>query len=181
MIEKGKFAEMLGFLASLYPYYQLGDATIKAYYLILRDLPVDALNAAVLDLGSRSTFFPAAADIRAAVFDLQRKADGELTAEEAWGMITDVYHGKGTKSDLPDAVHDTVRLIGGWRKLDNSTDGEMISHRARFMDAHRDVLERRNREQAMLPAVRERVGIPAGEIKKLADKLSVNGGNNANQ
>ena len=53
------------FLAALYPRFNLTAATIKAYHVILADVPADALTAAAEKLGGEATFFPAPAEPQA--------------------------------------------------------------------------------------------------------------------
>lgn len=148
-----KVTKVLSFLAALYPKFELTRPTIRAYTTILGDLSEEALEAAAKDLGSRSTFFPAAAELRQAAFDLQQRIEDVPTAYEAWGEVCRAFAGAGR--GLPEFSHeligDTVKAVGGWRMLGMSTN--QTADRARFIEAYKELSQSRKTDERALPEI----------------------------
>jgi hypothetical protein len=167
----------LGFLAMLFPRFQLSEETIAAYVRILGDLPADLIEQAAEDIGSRNTFFPAASEIRTAAFELVGKQHGLPTAYEAWGEVVRLagsvgYTGKPEFSHP--LIKETVESVGGWRMLCLSEN--QVADRARFVASFDTFVSREKYEIRTLPGVRkftEQIdsGKVQTEVKKLAAKM----------
>jgi hypothetical protein len=149
-----KVAQVLAFLAALYPNFKLTKATLTAYSQILEDIPADLLQAAAKDVGSRSTFFPAAAEIRQAAFDLKERAAGVPTAYEAWAEVLHACRHYGANNP-PEFSHPLIvqatASVGGYRQLCYSTDH--TADRARFIDAYDRLANRQRTEERTLPQI----------------------------
>lgn len=159
-----KVGKTLVFLAALYPKFDLTEATIKAYTVILGDLPGDVLQAAAQDIGSRSTFFPAAAEIRTAAMDLMQQAQEIPSPYEAWQQVKSQFAGR--RLEMHPLAEQAINSLGGLRAFGNSQESQEASWRARFVDAYEILVRRQERDRAMLPAV-------AGQVERL--KLSAGG------
>jgi hypothetical protein len=171
--------KVLAFLGALYPKFELTQPTIKAYLTILRDIPLELLEKAALDLGSRATFFPSAAELRQAAFDLQDGANGVPSAGEAWGQVCAVWRGRN-KEELPAIIHRAVEAMGGWRQLGLSEN--QMADRAHFLKVYEVLLERQRSDMRMLPQVQNYVAqLAAGNsaarvmagINSVTEKLAV--------
>ncbi len=160
-------------LLVIYPYQNrqlTNDAErrgfVTAYHRILHDLDARLLDAAALELGGTGKFFPAAAELRQTAFGLKAVADGELTAGDAWGMVSKAFgshgHYRGVPDHFPPLVKRAVDAMGGWTNLCLSENG--MVDRAHFLKMY-DTLEVRTKpETRMLPEV-EKV------VKELADGM----------
>ena len=162
-------AKILGGLAILYPRFNLTRETIHAYHRILGDLPVDLLDAAALEIGRNNTFFPAAAELRKAAFNLTRVADGTLNAQDAWAMVKKAFgaigHTGGMPDHFPPIVKKAVEGIGGWRSLCMSEND--MSDRARFVESFNAYSAREQNMTEMLPQVRAMLpNLAAGNGRK---------------
>lgn len=149
-----KVAQVLAFLAALYPKFTLTKATVTAYTQILEDIPADLLQAAAKDLGSRSTFFPAAAEIRQAAFDLRERAAGLPSAYDAWAEVLHACRHYGARQ-RPEFSHPLIAKaiegVGGYQHLCYSTDH--AADRARFVDAYEGLFKRHRTEERTLPQI----------------------------
>jgi len=162
MAELKEVAEILSFLASLYPRFELPTRTIRAYATILGDIPADLLKKAAIHVGSRNTFFPSAAELRNAVFELSEKAKGLPTADEAWAEVCEKFS-LGFSRYRPPKDEDWSHLlvkkaldgIGGWRYMCDSEN--LTADRARFIQAYQIHVKRDQENVRMLPDVRETV------------------------
>jgi hypothetical protein len=156
----------LGFLSMLYPRFELSQATLAAYVKVLGDLPAELIQAAAQDIGSRSTFFPAAAELRAAAFQLVEKSSGLPTAYEAWGEVMKGMRTTGSWG-VPEfsnpLIMKTVNAIGGWRLLCMSENN--AADRARFVAAYDIYVKREQYDTRMLP-----------EVTAFADQLDTGNG-----
>jgi len=158
MIDYTEFAKVLGVLATLYPRFVIEDRTIAAYSAILGDLDAELLKAATLVCGSTGTFFPAAAELRAAAFELIEHQSGLPTAPEAWAEVMNEVRRVG-HTGLPrwsnPLIGRAVEAIGGWWQLCTSENN--VADRARFFESYNVLLERERYDQRMVPKVRELV------------------------
>lgn len=162
MATKQDVFKTLTFLAALYPRFKLTPETGNSYAVILADIPADRLQQAAVHLGSTNTFFPSAAELRHAVFDLTELAHGVPTAGQAWAETCEMFS-KGFSRYRPPAdddwsnplVKDALRAIGGWRYLCESEN--LTADRARFIQAYQALVKRAQTETRMLPDVRESV------------------------
>lgn len=155
-----------------------------AYHVILGDLDPDRLMKAAVHLGSTQTFFPSAAELRAAYFELAERASGVPTAQDAWAEVCHrlrvrfrYVEGRGIqKSRLlrehewsdsfevgaPTAedwsnplIQKAIDAVGGWAALCRSENE--VADRARFLEAYNVYLAREREATRMLPGVRETV------------------------
>ncbi len=149
-------AKILGGLAILYPRFNLTRETIHAYHRILGDLPADLLDAAALEIGRNNTFFPAAAELRKAAFNLTRVADDTPNAQDAWAMVKKAIGAIGYPGGMPDhfppIVKKAVEGMGGWKSLCMSENN--MSDRARFVESFNAYSAREQNMAEMLPQVR---------------------------
>ena len=181
--------DILLFLAALYPRYELPASTIRAYATIFEDIPTDLLRQAAIHVGSRNTFFPSAAELRAAVFELSEKAHGLPAAGEAWAEVCRQFSLGFSRYKPPtddDWSHPLVKsaldAIGGWRYLCDSEN--FAADRARFLQIYDTLVHRAQDDTRMLPQVRATVeqlaagddgqGKLAETIKTLAARLRPN-------
>lgn len=159
MAQLAKVVKILGGLAALYPRYELTEATIAAYHRVLEDVPGDVLDRAALHLGSTNTFFPAAAELRAAAFELVETAQGIPNAWDAWTEVTKSFGTNGIYWGAPDWTHPliarAVDAIGGYAALCRSENA--MADRARFVQAYETFLLRERDKSRMLPKVREAI------------------------
>ena len=163
---------VIGGLLIIYPYQnsklnskQELHAFITAYHRILRDLDAKLLDAAALELGGTNKYFPSAAELRQTAFDLEAIAKGELTAGEAWGVVSKAFgtHGLSRIPDhFPPLVKRAVVALGGWRNLCLSENG--MVDRAHFLKMYDSLDARANQETRMLPEVDD-------VVKQLAEKM----------
>ena len=168
----------LAFLALLYPRFQLSDETIAAYVRVLHDLPADLIEQAALDIGSRNTWFPAAAEIRTAAFELATQQEGIPTAHEAWGEVMGSFSRGDNKFSHP-LVGRALKSIGGKQLVGLSEN--LMSDRSQFIASFKTLADREKYNIRTLPDVRQYAeqldaGKVAGEVKRLAAKLGKNNG-----
>jgi hypothetical protein len=154
----------LAYLSALFPKFPLNAATIKAYDKALRDIPDDILLQAVEAVAVKCKFFPTVSEIRDTVLDLQQSIEKMPTAGEAWDAALSRWRPPRSEYYDHPIVERCVRAIGGWTYLANSNN--LVSDRARFLDAYR-TFQDRDRQMARLPAsVKEHVAQLADENKK---------------
>ena len=139
-----------------WPTYEYGKHTIPTYERCLVDIPDEVLEAAVVECLSTCTFFPKIAEIRKAAVDLVTRENDRLSAEEAWGLVSEYVtatHYIQQRMNLSDEVRAAVKAMGGWRvfQLDQ---GGYAANRARFCDAYKTIAERKRKRAEMLPEVR---------------------------
>ena len=165
--------KVIGGLLIIYPYQnekmhskQELLAFVSAYHRILHDVDADLLDAAALELGGTNKFFPAAAELRQTAFDLKAVATGELTAGDAWAMVTTAIgaHGyvRGMPDHFPPLVKRAVEGLGGWKALCMSENG--MVDRAHFIKMFGELDKRVKQETRMLPEV-------GNVVKQLAEKM----------
>ena len=177
MAELKEVTKSLMYLAALYPRFTLTEPSIKAYHSILKDLAPELINKAVEDLGASSTFFPAAAEIRRAAFDLIEQSQGLPSASEAWGQVRAVY-ADVSQDDLNPLTIIAMNSLGGFGAFGQSNIDAEASWRARFIQAYDVLAKRKRRNMDMLPSVRQyadklAVGKVDGEIKRIAKRINM--------
>ncbi len=176
MAKLEEVTKALMYLAALYPRFVLTEPTIKAYQTILKDLSPELIEKAVEDLGANSTFFPAAAEIRRAAFDLVDQSQGIPSASEAWGQVKGIYADVRQLRLHPLAI-EAVNSLGGLSAFGQSSLDAEASWRARFIQAYDVLAKRKRREMDMLPGVRLyadklAAGKVDSEIQELTAKLT---------
>ena len=168
-------AKVLGGLAILYPRFKLEKATIKGYHRILHDLPIEVLEVAGLEIGRENTFFPSAAELRKAAMAFVEKAQGILSAQDAWAEVSRSFGSHGYYRGAPDwsceLIGKAIAGIGGYAALCSSENP--TADRARFIEAYNSYLRRSRDDKAMLPEVRRMIDLMTGGKYPLLDKGDV--------
>lgn len=163
MIPLPDFRKVMAVLAATYPRQEISGETATAYYAVLQDLPLDLLKAATLHLAATSKWFPAASEIRSTAFELVEREAGVPDAYQAWQQVIESMRSGGSYSK-PEwshpAIGATVNAIGGYGYLCRSEN--MISDRARFVEAYGVMLKRERETVRMLPAVADGIAKAAG-------------------
>jgi hypothetical protein len=174
MADLKEVAQVMAFLAALYPRYQLTEPTIKAYASILADIPADALTAAAEKLGAESTFFPAAAELRQMAYDLSQGDDLPL-AIQGWQQLMD--HWSGRRIEFHRLTTETINAMGGLRRLGNTHDDDMPFVRAQFIKTFETLRNRVVEDRRQLPSVKEYKRLQASRaMDELAERLRLNDG-----
>ncbi len=153
---RADFAQIMAVLRTAHHRAEITDKTMDAYYVVLRDLDPNALEAAALQLLATSKWFPKPSELRAAVFDLRELASDVPDAYTAWEDVL-LQIRKVGYSGVPEFKHEltaaTVERVGGWRNICMSTS--VVADRMRFVDAYKSLLKRERTQTRMLPQVRE--------------------------
>lgn len=145
MADVREVGEILTFLAALYPRFGLAATTIRAYAAVLEDVPAELLKQAAIRVGGRCTFFPAAAELRNAAFDLLERAEGIPSAMEAWGEMCRMqkddsrWRLPGPEDWSHPRVYEALQQIGGYENL---KEAHFAADRARFLQAYNDLAQR---------------------------------------
>lgn len=168
--KKQEILKMLAVLAAGYPDVEIGEETVKLYLVMLSDIPLDLLKAALMELIAKSKWFPKVADIRDAVYRLIAKKDGIPQPFEAWGQVVAEMKQKGITA-RPDFTHpfimETVNAVGGWYYLCHSENS--VSDRARFLEFYEQKLRQHRDDALSLPGVEKLLGrLESGENLKLS-------------
>lgn len=138
--------------------------TVNLWTNMLKDIPDEILIEAVNNYIAENKYAPTIADIRASCVDMVAKANGELTADEAWGLVLKAIgkfgyvDPKGALEWLPDDVSAIADNIG-WRNICETKESEVTGVRGQFMKSFTGRMERKRKEMLT----------PAGFSKKLAE------------
>jgi hypothetical protein len=129
--------------------------------LVLADLDLAEIRAAVVACSGAGHDFPTPGDLRA--FAVERAAPGEPTPLDAWGGVLEAIR-RGTPITDPLAAR-AVQGLGGRRYVGMADESELSTIRAHFLKSY-DVLQRREREdRAVSPQVRAL--LDGATVKKL--------------
>lgn len=134
--------KIMSVLKGSYPRQVIGSDTVAAYSSMLSDLPFDDVKSAIMRLVSTSKWFPAIAEIRA---EAVRGSQSSLTPEEAWGQVHKAIGSVGSyeKPEFEDErVMQAVSAIG-WKDICHGMN--VMSTRARFIDAFKNIADRGTR------------------------------------
>ena len=169
--------KVMAFLAALWPRESITMPTIKAYAMILKDVPADAVAAAAEAIGSEaSPFFPKAGEIRQRAFELTDGDDLPL-AMEGWQQLADKWRGRYV--EFWPLTERTIQAMGGMRRLGTTTEKDLPFIRAQFIKTFETFRNRAVEDRRMLPVVKEFKQLQAGKVddalKQLARKLAVDG------
>lgn len=140
-MKKAQALSCIAILAASYPRQELNPDTLNAYATMLQDLEFEAVDAAVKRIICSSKWFPTIAEIRAEV------AEGECgdlaPAELAWGEVQRAIGRWGMYNTPQWSTPELAAAVDaiGWRTI--CTDTNVVSTRARFIDAYRVTRERR--------------------------------------
>ena len=100
MASRTEIAKLISIIAAATPSFKLGRGVeaktrltemIHAYHLLLGDLDADRLTEAAMHVISQGTFFPSAGELRRAYFNLEERASGVPTADEAWAEVKSLF------------------------------------------------------------------------------------------
>ena len=161
MATKAEISLAITAMAMAWRLEKLADETVDVYAECLADLPGPVLAAAVKRLICTAKFFPAISEIRSEAACLMRGSSP--LAHEAWGMVIDEVRRIGSygEPNLPPAIANCVRAIGGWRRICMAESDEQMSNRSQFIRAYEAFDDREQHEQQLLPGVRE---VPISEL-----------------
>ena len=156
--------DVIKFLQATYPRQAFSADNVKAYVMMLEDLPIDHLRMAVLKLAADSKWFPSIAEIRGAAADLDLQSRGIVSAIEAY-EIAQRHNIMRIKDEYPD-VHAAARMscytITDMRKSQN-----VAADRARFIEAYNEILSQRRQEITNTPPVRAFLSSGANDTPRL--------------
>ncbi len=174
MSELKEVARVLVYLASLYPHFQMAEATPEAYHTILADIPAETLMAAAVQVGSAGTFFPAASELRRAAMSLIDRSEGRLSGEEAWEQVCREIRESGyyrVPTFTDPIIYRAVDCLGGWKTACASEN--QIADRAHFLRIYDSLATRRQEDSRTLPQVRELVQRLQGQrvVKQLPGQV----------
>lgn len=127
---------VLKILGDVYPSFHLSSSAIEVYVQLLADIPGPVLEQAALDHISRSTFFPAIAELRSAAFDILEAVDPIPTDYEAWAEVQAEIRRVGHcgRPELKNPLAAQVVAQLGWRYLCFSENP--VADRAHFVQAY---------------------------------------------
>lgn len=107
-------ARVVAELSAAYPSWQANEFTNEIYFQDLKDIPADLLFVATRHCRTSTSrdqrFAPSAGEIRAAVGDIKRQAQGVPSAIEAWGELLHVPTDEYT-SHVTDEKDEQGRVI----------------------------------------------------------------------
>jgi hypothetical protein len=193
MATKEEITKILMTLLASFPAFQpkvRAEEMRDAYHAILGDLEAERLMKAAVHLCSTQRFFPAAAELRAAYFELAERASDVPSAQDAWAEVCyrlrvkfRYVEGRGIQVSrlmrehawggsfevgAPTAeswsnplIQKAIDAIGGWVMLCHSENE--VADRARFLEAYNVYLARERETVRMLPGVQQVVKRLAGQ------------------
>jgi len=140
-------------MVSAYPNTQISDATREVYVTMLKDLPLDILEAAIQQAMAESEFLPTIARIREKAIVLT--GTEHVSSLEAWGIVKKAMERWGyyrsPQFDDP-LIARAVECIG-WQTLCSSENES--ADRAHFSKVYESLVHRETSEARMLPEVRQ--------------------------
>jgi hypothetical protein len=168
MIEVSQVVAMLG---SAYPNFAASKETVKVYYELLKDLPVDLLKVAALQCCAEAgrKFAPSVGELRGAAAGITHKAKGIPSALEAWNEVCKAPKAGGTREitgetdehhniiivwhphNWSNPVVERVAQLLGWPRFPDP-DNESID-RAHFLKQYEQEVERATSAAVELPEV----------------------------
>jgi len=173
-------AQIVAVISAAYPNFSPSEYTVEIYYNMLRDIPTDLLKASVLQAVSEPgrKFAPSVGEIRGIVIELNRSIDGVPSAYAAWEMTHHAMFNGGFVLDEHPLVQQACQLMGGLRRLGESTN--IISDRMRYIECYNELVSRTERGAMVLPEVRGYIEQRGGvlpealtQMKQLQDQWSV--------
>jgi hypothetical protein len=168
---------LMGVMSLAYSNYVPKEGASKVYYMLLEDIPVDALEAGMKSAMVNSNgFFPDAGQWRRAALDISMAKGNTPSAIEAWGEVLQQFEDTGYYKE-PKFSHTLIEYIVrqmGWQNLCMSENA--IADRARFLQAYDAAVLSNTQESRMLPSVRTvaekyQLGEANNMIKRLAEGM----------
>jgi len=159
--------------------FQDWEATRKGYVMMLSDMPIEILDAAVKQCVSTCEFFPTIAALRRAAAEIQIGESAYPPAAQAWGefLYLALHYGHDHKPQINNPLMDKAIDALGWYELCMSEN--QVADRARFIEVYNQYLDRERREMVKLPevkAVENRViAAMRGMVQRLTEKVGGNG------
>lgn len=126
--------------------------TLNIYERLLADLPIEALEAAVMQHIAESRFFPTVAELRTKTMILI--GPRRPSAMEAWGDVRKAFsrYGRYRQPEFENPIVAKVVESMGWVSL---CDGENeAADRSRFIQAYEIFCRREQEDVLLLPEVR---------------------------
>jgi len=154
------FGSIMKLLKALYPESKAGtQATSEAYYLVLSDLPVEMLKAAVLQLVATDDtgFFPRAGAIRKAAYKLVEEQNDVPDYADAWNEVISAIgkYGYLNKPKFSNPmIWTAIGEMPGWLALCKSEEKDIAITKAQFRNTFNLLLERERKQARMLPQVK---------------------------
>ena len=142
---KAEVVALVTLATAAYPAAQGKDPepVVKAWLLLLPEIPFPVAKAAVCRLCRSSVFFPNVADIVKVAAEIQPEADPLPTAAEAWEEVAGLIRTVGPYK-APAYSCDTVQRAArslGWRQLCTGENPE--ADRAHFLRLYESMRERK--------------------------------------
>lgn len=162
-------AKLVGVLAACFPTVQMSDASINAYVVMLKDIPVEVLKAAVEQSIAESEFLPTIAKLRDKAFVLSSSVSQMPSAFEAWGIVLKEMQQRGfyrSPQFENSIIAKAVEAIG-WRALCVSEN--QVADRAHFVKVYESLVLREIQNAKLLPTVRRLV-------QQSAERVQIEGG-----
>lgn len=161
MATRDQVIKLVGTMSAGFPHVNLGKETYEVYAKLLADTPIEELEAAAMQCLASARFMPTIGELRDKVLELRRLAssDGAPDAGTAWAEVLEAASccAYNTPTYSHPAIEQAVRAIGGIKLVGFAPSGELMSHRARFMECYGTYRERELDDQAMLPGVKAAV------------------------
>lgn len=155
MADEIEILQVLKILEDVYSSYRLSSDAVEVYVQLLADVPGEVLKQAALDYISRSTFFPAIAELRTAAFDIIEAIHPIPMDYEAWAEVQAEIRRVGYIGQ-PQFSHTliakAVELLG-WRYLCLSENP--VADRAHFVQAYQALREGTRRDTRRLQLVHQ--------------------------
>lgn len=145
--------KIIKIMVSAYPNTQITDATREAYVTMLRDVPLEILEAAVQQSMAESEFLPTIARVREKAIAISRPH--HVSSLEAWGIVKKAllevgfYHSPNFDDPLIAKAVDCI----GWRTLCSSENEP--ADRAHFSKLFESLIRREEEDARTLPEVRQ--------------------------
>jgi len=185
-VKTNKVPEILTLLALTYPKFKLMPDTIRAYSMMLDDIPAETLQAAALQCTRKLTFFPSVHEILVEVSEINRKQNAVPTAYEAWEDLN--KGGRGVWKTVVEEdgkyyieerrytfLHPLVTRVAemlGWPD-DFPTGENDVADRAHYFKAYEQTLSNLVNDQMMHPEVRQYLEDRNGHTKKIGKPETV--------
>lgn len=180
MATQAEIAKIIAVLADAYPSFRPGrtggevEAKLKSmarsYYWALSDLDAGRLMQAAHSLVRTNTFFPSAAELARAYFDMADLAKGMPSAPEAWAEVKALFRRGFSRYNEPTAesvshprVWAALQGIGGWMALCDSEND--AADRARYLQAYQTYTERDQELERMHPTTRKMIADLSKQLK----------------
>lgn len=144
---------LIEMLAAAFPKQRLDERNIAVYARMIEDFDRVEAEAAILHLMATATFFPAIAEVRAAI------AEGRTILpiwEDAWDQLITIRkrHGSyvgprwGNQIGWDDLTDQALRIIGGYESFCAVSFADEGTMRAQFRDAYTNLRKKRIQVEA---------------------------------